>query len=288
MLNPLGKALRQGDSDVVGVIVPVISNPFYSALVQCLELEVEKCGYKCLIADSLGELDIEEDRMRTLSSRRVRGIFVVPAYFDLSANIVKEISAQIPVIQVDRRVSDEYAAPFVGIDNEDGIAKLLAHLKGQGVKTATYVGADNRTSAGRERRSALEQLAPKYGIQLTAHVLNRFLFSFGFEAVSTILSRGELPDALIGADDLIATGLLAGLAEHNLMVPRDVVVTGFDGTLLSEVSVPRLTCIKQPLEQIAEAAVAALESQRLRPGQHNWSTTVKGTLQIGGSTARSS
>ncbi|MBK1787894.1 LacI family DNA-binding transcriptional regulator [Prauserella cavernicola] len=257
-VNALGKALREGSDGVVGIVVPMVSNPFYAALVHEFEDQLSRLNLKLLIADSHGELDRELERLEALAGRRVRGIFAVPAYFDRSRPAISKIARQLPLVQVDRRVEDDSALAFVGVDNADGIGQALRHVAEQGAGTVVFVGADDRTSVGRERRRAFETVVEQLGLAAQEPIIDRYLFEFGLSAAERLRDRPTLPDAVIAGDDLIATGLLAGFARHGVSVPGDVLITGFDGTILADICNPTLTTVQQPMATIAEAGVEEL------------------------------
>ncbi|GAA3572644.1 LacI family DNA-binding transcriptional regulator [Amycolatopsis ultiminotia] len=285
-VNTLGKALREGSDGVVGIVVPMVSNPFYASLVHEFEDQLSRRNLKLLIADSHGELDREVERLEALASRRVRGIFVVPAYFDRSRPTITKIARQLPLVQVDRRVKDDSTLTFVGVDNADGIGQVLRHVFEQGAKTVVFVGADNRTSVGRERKKAFTTGVEELGLVAQRPIIDRYLFEFGLSAANQLMRRAELPDAVIAGDDLIATGLLSGFVRREMSVPGDVLITGFDGTILADICNPTLTTVQQPMAKIAEVAVAQLMQQIDDAGETGSHVRLRTTLREGGSTAR--
>lgn len=260
-VNTFGKALREGSDGVVGIVVPMVSNPFYASLVHAFEDQLDRVGLKLLIADSHGELDRETERLDALVSRRVRGVFVVPAYFERSRPMIVKVAREVPLVQVDRRVVDDAELAYVGVDNADGITQVLRHVVERGADRPVFVGADDRTSVGCERADAFAAGAAAMGLSAQRPVRDRYLFEFGLSATARLLRRSKLPDAVVTGDDLIASGLLAGFTRHGVSVPGDVMVTGFDGTLLADISSPTLTTVQQPMAGIAEAAVDQLVRQ---------------------------
>lgn len=285
-VNVLGKALREGSDGVVGIVVPMVSNPFYASLVHEFEDQLAAFNLKLLIADSHGELDREIERLEALASRRVKGIFVVPAYFDRSRPTIVDVAQRLPVVQVDRRVEDDADLSFVGVDNAAGIDQVLQHVSDQGAETVAFVGADNRTSVGRERRQAFAASVKHLGLTAQKPVIDRYLFEFGLSAASQLMRRSKLPDAVIAGDDLIATGLLAGFVRQGRSVPEDVMITGFDGTILADICSPTLTTAQQPMAKIAEVAVNQLMRQIDDASAAGSHTRLGTTLRQGGSTSR--
>lgn len=254
-VDPFGKALRKGSDNVVGMVVPFVSNPFYAALVQEFEDRLDQVGLQLLIADSRGEIDREVERLETLAGRRVRGVFVAPAYASWSRATIASVAGRVPLVQVDRRVDDGGDLSFVGVDNAGGIRQVLEHLAAQGAQHVVFVGADDRTSAGRERARAFTAVAAELDLVVQPPVIDRYLFEFGVRAADQLVARTELPDAIVAGDDLIAAGLLAGLHRHGVAVPDEVLLAGFDGTVLADICTPTLTTVVQPIADVAATAV---------------------------------
>ncbi|GAA4697372.1 transcriptional regulator, LacI family [Promicromonospora umidemergens] len=256
-VNVFGRALREGTDGAVGVIVPVISNPFYGQLVHSLEEQLREHSLELIIADSHGDVARERERLRMLVQRRVEGIVIVPSDASASLDAVAEAADDVPLVQLDRRV-EEAPTDFVGVDNERGIALLVNHLGERGATEIVLVASDDTTSAGRERRAAFDREIARRGLPVLEPILDRFTLEFGLSAAGTIARSRPLPDAIVAGDDLIATGLITGLKRHGVVVPRDVMVTGFDGTMLADICDPALTTVVQPFDQIAAEAVRAL------------------------------
>ena len=255
--NAFGRALREGASRTIGVVVPVVGNPFYGRIVHELETELAEHGYDLVIADSHGDVERERARLRMLADRRVAAIIIVPADTVASADALVEAESFAPVVQLDRRVFD-HRGDFVGVDNDRGITLLLEHLEAEGAKRVVLVASNAVTSAGRERRSAFERESARLELEVDEAILDEFTFEFGRLAAQQLMARGTLPDAVVCGDDLIATGLMTAIKHAGYRVPADVLVTGFDGTLLADICDPPLTTIEQPFRELARETVAAL------------------------------
>lgn len=256
-VNLIGRGLRAGTGGTIGVVVPVIANPFYGELVHRVEDHVQQRGFDLVIADSHGEVDRERDRLRMLVERRVEGIFVVPSDAELSFDAVADTARRVPLVQLDRHVLD-LPADFVGVDNDAGIDVAVAHVTARGARRLVLVSGNDITSVGRERRAAFEAAVRARGLPEEHNVFGEYLLTFGESAVEELLARGPLPDAIIAGDDLVAAGAIAALKRAGKRVPSDVQVTGFDGTMLADVCEPRLTTVVQPFDDLAREATEAL------------------------------
>lgn len=281
--NPFGKALREGQSRTVGVVVPVIGNPFYGAIVHELETELAQLGFDLLIADSHGEVGREHARMRMLVERRVEAIVVVPSDAIASAEALREAAERTVVVQMDRSVLD-LEADFIGIDNALAMALVLEHLCQRGARSVALVATDSTTSAGRERRAAYEREVQRLDLSAQPHILREFTIEFGRGAAGELIGRGDLPDAVVCGDDLIAIGVLTALKHAGYRIPEDVLVTGFDGTMLADISDPPLTTIEQPFRELARETVAALIRRTSQRAAAPGSFRIEPSLRIAGST----
>jgi LacI family transcriptional regulator len=262
--HEIGRALREGSIRTVGVVVPVISNPFFGQIVQFIEAELEANGFEMLVADSHGDVDREARRLRMLVAREVEGLIVIPSDAERSREALRRLTPGTPIVQLDRQV-DGLEVAFVGVDNHVGMHLLVDHVVARGARSVALVSADRTTSVGRERQAAFAVAAARSGVSVHRPILDRFTVEFGDRAGHRLAARRSLPDAVIAGDDLIAIGVIRGLAAHGIDVPGRILVTGFDGTILSEVSAPPLTTVRQPFEAISREAVRLLLGTREAP-----------------------
>lgn len=284
-VDPIARALRDGSTRLVGMIVPVISIPFYAQLIDAVEEELTRAGFELLLADSHGFVDEEVRRLRVLGDRRVDGILIVVSDRTASMPPIVTVPDDIPVVTVDR-ATDKPIADFVGVDNELGMQLLFEHLVEQGVTSVAYAGTDDATTSGVERWQGFHRLARRHDIEIGATYRGEFSVENGTAAAEHILAAGPLPDAIVAGSDQIAVGVIARLRESGHDVPRDVLVTGFDGGDLSRVSWPTLTTVVQPLPSIAADAVTLL-IDRVRGGTGALRRNrLAPQLQVGGSTER--
>lgn len=284
-VDPIARALREGSTRIVGMIVPVIGNPYFAQLVDAVEHELHRAGFELLLADSHGELAEESRRLTVFGDRKVDGIVIVPSHRQRSAGALRAVGAEIPLVQIDRSAGVSLA-DYVGVDNEIGLALALEHVQERGARSLVYVGADDVTSSGVERWNAFDRTVDREAVTVGEPFRGDFSLATGAAAADALVARGELPDAVIAASDLIALGLIGRLREHGVEVPRDLLVTGFDGTELSQVLAPTLTTVVQPIEAVAADAIGFLLSRVAGSTAPVRSSRVAPTLLVGGSTTR--
>ena len=284
-VNPMARALRDGSSRLVGMVVPVIGIPFYAQLVDAVEEELNRAGYELLLADSHGFVEEEARRLQVLRDRRVDGVLLIPSDRRKTATSMRSLGGDIAVVQVDR-ATDKPLADFVGVDNLMGLGLVMEHLADQGVSTIAYAGTDDASTNGVERWQAVQRLAADHDMTLTTSYRSEFSVAAGVAAADAFLAAGPLPDAVVCSSDQIAVGVISRLREKGYAVPQDTFVTGFDGGELADIYWPTLTTVVQPVSAIAADAVTFLLSRMEHEDGATRRNRLAPTLQVGASTRR--
>ncbi len=254
----IARALRRGATQVVGMVVPDITNPFFPRVVQAIEQSLHRTSHCLLLGDSGNDPAVEEERIAVLLDRRVDGLIVVPSHSRRSASAIVGAARHIPVVQLDRRAED-VDCDFVGVDEAEGIAATTSHLIELGRQRLAYVGADPGVSTS-SRLAAFEATVARLLPEAPSPtvLLGDFSMEWGEFAGASLLDQGAPVDAVVCGNDLIALGVLRALRTRGADVPGDVAVTGFDDIGFAAVSDPALTTARQPLAALGEACVRVL------------------------------
>ena len=284
-VDPIGRALREGSSRLVGMVVPVIGIPFFAKLVDAVEEELNRAGFELLLADSHGLVEEEARRLRVFGDRRVDGIILIASDRTASMPSILDLPQGIPAVEVDR-ATDRPVADFVGVDNDLGMALVFEHLTDQGVTSVGFAGTDDASTSGVERWESFHRLARVHGMKVGAAYRSEFSTESGAAAAEHLLAAGPLPDAVVAGSDQIAVGLISRLRERGHTVPRDVLVTGFDGSDLASWYWPTLTTVVQPVSSIAADAVRLLVGRIDGDDGARRRSRLAPTLQLGESTLR--
>ncbi len=254
----IARALRTRRTGTVGMLVPDIANPFFAELIESATRELEAVGVDLLLADSHGSVDAEARWLVGLSERRVDGLLVVPVHHHRSRAALERVAHGLPLVQIDREV-DGLPADFVGVDNDRGLADIVAHLTERDVTRVALVGGPESSSTGRGRSRAFERaVANSSSLTVSVRESGDFSTAFGREAARRILC-GVAPEAIVCGSDIIALGVMAELRRRRVAVPGEVLVTGFDGIMMAELTEPALTTVVQPCNAIAAEACRLLE-----------------------------
>ena len=283
--DPIARAMRGRTTGTVGLVLPELRNPFFADLTATLENNAYSEGLEVLVADSHGTAEHEQRRLETLLDRRVDGILIAPADERLSAEALRRASAQVPVVQIDRFVRD-LDVDYVGVDNHRGISELLKHLHSLGCQSLAFASEKPSNSTARARRDAFETESQEFGLSVVRRDFGRFSIEYGRHLASDLVRSGGLPDAIVCGSDVIAVGLVTGLADAGVKVPDEVLVTGFDDILLAGLVPPGITTVRQPLTAIANEAVARLLGRLANTDGPSRQSAVRPTLVTRRSTLR--
>lgn len=268
--NGIASALRRSRTDTVGMVVPSIANPFFTALVEGVEHALQQAGRQLFLCSSRSDPDLEALRLRSLVARQVDGIVISPVHGVRSLDAVAWAAGQLPLVQVDRYV-EGVDSDWVGVDDDLALRLVVDHLADRGVRSAAFVSSTLTNSSTELRVAGFREHTARRGVAVDQVLLGDYSIGWGREAMQRLLAAGPLPDAVACADDLIALGVLQVCAEAGVAVPADVLVTGFDDIPYAALSDPPLTTVRQPQDDIASEAVrllsAALGPERAAPAR---------------------
>jgi LacI family transcriptional regulator len=254
----IARALRTRRTGTIGMLVPDIANPFFAELIESVTRELEAVGVDLLLADSHGSVEAEARWLVRLSERRVDGLLVVPVHHHRSRAALQRVADGLALVQLDREV-DGLRADFVGVDNDEGLTAIVAHLTECDIGKVAMVGGPESSSTGRNRARAFDRaIANSASLTVSTRESGEFSTAFGREAARRILRRVQ-PEAIVCGSDIIALGVMAELRRCRVAVPGEVLVTGFDGIMMAELTEPALTTVVQPSGAIAAEACRLLE-----------------------------
>ncbi|MGC8626295.1 MAG: LacI family DNA-binding transcriptional regulator [Acidimicrobiales bacterium] len=258
--NRVARALRTRSTGTVGMVVPNITNPFFPVIIQAVEKELRAHGTQLLLCDSGDNVAQETELVRSLLDHRIDGILLSPCDRVSSQNAVRWALGRVPLVQIDRRALLD--AAFVGVDQEAAMTEVVEHLSAQGCQRFAYVTSSSRASTAAERYRGYRRAVRHFGNGSDRRLYpGDFSIEWGAEAARRILAEGDIPDAIVCANDVLALGVLVVFRSKGLDVPGDVLLTGFDDTQLAAVAWPPLTSVRQPLEDVGKKAVELLQAR---------------------------
>ena len=254
--NVHAQSLAGGRSRSIGVIVSNIENPFFLDVYKTVEAGAHAAGYEVIMANT----DYSSDRLvtsiRLMLGRRLAGVAAIVSEMD--AALIQELSGQrIPVVFYDvgtprRNITN------IRVDYRGGMAKLTSYLYSLGHRRVGYIGHHATLGPINERIQSLRDATGKYpGLEVDM-ATDADTLEGGRQAARVLLARSPRPTALVCVNDVMAVGALREARTRGLRVPEDLSVTGFDNVTLAQFSVPALTTVHIPREQIGRTICACL------------------------------
>lgn len=244
--NRAARAMKIGRSDIIGLVIPNIENPFFASLAQSVLLECQRKNYQVFLVDTEGSHETEVKAMQGLVQQGVDGIIVFPID-DSDLGVV-----DVPVVVLDRDSPDR---DLVQAEYAEGGRLLAEHLLGLGhVKYGLLEGPQDVASA-RERSEGFIDAVGKRGT-IVWRQDHPFTLSLSDKAKRR-LNKSDV-SAIVCGNDLIAMGAIQYLQEKGVAIPESVSVVGFDDIQFSKIISPSLTTVRMPIAQMGAEAVGLL------------------------------
>jgi DNA-binding LacI/PurR family transcriptional regulator len=262
-----------GAARAIGLLVPELANPIFPALAQAMEANATAAGLASILCNTAGSIVREADYVRMLLARRVAGmIFISCEMADLGADhshYGRMAAAGAQLVFVNGAI-EELQVPSVGVDERAAGQLATQHLLERGHRRIGFVAGPAHYVPTREKAGGRAAALRACGVDpdgLVAH--DAFSVEGGRRAARDLLQRapGERPTGLICSSDLMAIGALMEASALGLRVPDDLSIVGFDGIEAGTWTLPQLTTIEQPIDEIAATAVVALRTLIEQPGR---------------------
>jgi DNA-binding LacI/PurR family transcriptional regulator len=258
--HPIAQGLRTGRTQVIGFLVPDLSNPHFAAMVSVAEDVAQEHGFSLLVFNSHEDEDREAECIRRVVSRWVDGLLishVVSAHH--TTNLLNNLS--IPVVAVDR-VPEDFEGAYCSLDNFRAAQLATQHLCDLGhTRIAHLSGPKGGPKPSQDRIEGYLHTIRENGLEYQRVV--SFQNSVwgcdeGYNTMRELLNDTVLPTAVFASNDRMAIGASLAIHEHGLRVPEDISLVGVDDIEVSRYMNPPLTTVTQPLEPLARAGIELL------------------------------
>jgi LacI family transcriptional regulator len=269
MPNVHARSLVLGSRKSIGVILPNISNTFFSDLVSEVELQAREAGYTVLLLLSYESAEREREAIDRAMHSGLDGLIAAPVQERTTA-WTPLIKAGIPLVLVSREMP-ELEVDFFSTDNEAGIRLTTDAVFALGAKDVVLIDEDMPFSTIRLRtegfRRSLEEhgltFDPRHHLALVPaprvfRVAQSWHADDAYRVACDLLDRGRRPDAFVVGDDYYALGLYRALRERGIRVPDDVLVMGWGNHPFTRFMEPPLTTLLLPFQEVARRATRQL------------------------------
>ena len=257
--SDLARSLRRRQTLTVGILIPQLDHPFFSALAFASEKSLFANDYRTLVCSAEENLEKESAYVDMLIRQRVDGVIFAPTGQSVD-NLHRLQESNVPVVLVDRDLKRTQVDKVLS-NNYQGGYEGIRYLLEMNHTNIGIIGAPTYSEAMMMRIAGARQALDDFNVKLApeffvAGTLQHF--EMGYNTALEMLRKPNRPTAIFALTDVMAIGVLHAAAELELSLPRELSVLGFDNVPLAAYSIPGLTTIAQPIYQMGEAATRIL------------------------------
>jgi LacI family transcriptional regulator, galactose operon repressor len=265
--NPHAQAIARGESNVVGLVVHDLADPYFSTIADGVMQQCEQRGLVVMLASTRRDPEREIEYMSTLRAQRARAVIVVGSRTtdrDLTTRLAKEVAGyadsggRVACVSQNRLGTNT-----VIVENRAGARQLAQELAGLGHHRFAVLAGPTDLVTARDRHGGFIEGLARAGIPTgeTRTVHGPFTRDGGYAAAEHLIADGLTATCVFACNDVVAVGAVAAFRDHGLRVPDDVSVAGFDDIRTLRDLLPALTTVHLDLEDLgSRAAALALDS----------------------------
>ncbi|MDR4886780.1 LacI family DNA-binding transcriptional regulator [Fredinandcohnia sp. QZ13] len=263
----LGRNLRNSESRQLLVLLPSISNPFYTEIINGIQNTAIANSYNILLCETDSNPQRENIYFNMVRNKLADGVISM----DPTVNMHKlnELAENYSVI-----LCSEYdeggSVPYVTIDNELAAYHAVKHLIKLGHEKISLINSDEKFLYARQRRNGYEKALREFNIPIRDEWIyhsKELEFQNGVQAMRILFQSEEKPTAVFAVSDTLAIGALKGINGFGLHVPNDVAIIGFDNISFANMTNPTLTTISQPMYKMgciaAEMLINSIQGEKV-------------------------
>lgn len=262
--NAIAQGLRRSATRSIGVLIPRITEPFFSTLAFAIEKTLFDHDYRSLLCSTEQTPDKERAYVEMLLTQQVDAFIYCPSISGSADNLQRILARDIPVVLIERAIHGLDVSRVL-IRNFQGGYDGAQHLVALG---HTHIGVISASleSMPADRLAGAQQACAESGVRCDVRITDRSSdVGSGYAAALDMLSQPERPTAIFALADTLAVGVLHAAAYLAFPVPAALSVVGFDDIALAAYMIPPLTTVAQPIYAIGEAAVRVMLRQLHTP-----------------------
>lgn len=260
--NAMARGLITKKTSMIGVIVPGITNLFFSTIVEAIEEITKKQGYNITLCNSGGDYKEEKEVIRELVSRQIDGIIVIdPRYENIQGDFYNDLSKTLPAVIISGSTAGA-KCNFVSYDEEVGTHEAFEYLISLGHERIAFIRGQKSLSYDIKEaiyKSLMGKNATKYENIIDVGKGNSIEVVLRTQdEIEKVLCQENRPTAFFACNDLMAVGAINACTKLNIKVPQEVSIIGFDNTILSSISHPKLTSVDLNMKEIGRRSAEEL------------------------------
>jgi LacI family transcriptional regulator len=256
------QTLRSGQSRLIGLIIPDVTNPHFATVARVVERDCLGAGYMTFIYNTDEDADHEMQILKMMRMQRVAGLILISTRSD--AEHGKRLMAEINVPTV-LMGSNVVGTPYdiITLDEIKAAHTATSRLLELGHRNIVVMAGRAGVSTNEERIEGCRAAFADHGLKFENDqiILANFSEQTAFEETRRIMSRPDRPTAIVALSNLMMVGVMRGLVAEGLASPRDISIVGLDDFDWADIMNPQPTTIAQPIVEMTHVAIARLLDQ---------------------------
>jgi LacI family transcriptional regulator len=258
--NQLAKSLRTGKTNIIGLIVEDIANPFFANVARLIEENANKRGYKIFYCSSENDTEKTKQLIKVFKERQVDGYIITPSP-NIENDIKDLLNNHSKVVLFDRYLP-KLKSSYVIADNFEGSYNAVRHLIDQGYKKIGFITLNSEQTQMKQRcmgyQKAIEEEGMKsYVKKIRFHENSELMV----RQIIDLLNSSQKPDALFFATNYLGISGLEAIKRMKLKIPEDIAVVSFDDHDIFRLYTPTITAVAQPIEEMSKTIINLLLKQ---------------------------
>ncbi len=274
--SALARGLRRDKTNMIGMVIPDVTNPFFPAVVRGAEDMAFANGYRLILCNTDNNHAKELEHLHQLRTYLPAGLIIIPASFGKLSEEVESFRRSGAAVVFLDRTPRQWKGDSITVSNEDGALRAVQYLIQLGHRRIACITGPLHLTNAQERLAGYKRALKVAALPFHDEYLRKSTFDRvgGYAESLELLRVRSRPTAIFAQNDLMAMGALLAIRELNLRCPQDVSVIGFDDLDVTELMVPPLASVHQPGYQMGATAVQMLLDRvnlaevRAGPGLH--------------------
>lgn len=266
--NNSARNLKRTDAKCIAVLVKGITNPFFSSMIQIIEEETQRNRYALVLRHVEANEDEVDVALELEKEKRLRGIVFLGGRFNHSEEKISKLNVPFIFSTVGVDISDKIGKiefSNIAVDDKLESKKVTEYLLNLGHRRIALVTEKPEESISRRRIEGYREAFAERGVSIREDLIcyvqediDHFSMQNGYVTTRKLLESGAPVTAIYAVSDSLAIGVCRAVLESGKRIPEDISVAGYDGIELGEYYNPKLTTIKQPVEEMAKKTIRVL------------------------------
>lgn len=273
--NVIARMMSSRETNIVGIVMGNITSPFYPYVLDKFLQKFQELDKQVLLF-TVAEGQSIDDVLPLVLQYQVDALIITSA--TLSSDMADEYTRNgTPVILFNRTVSNSPIS-FVCADNVAGGRMIADLFLDNGHERLAYIAGPSNTSTNNDRERGFAERLMSRGYQRWRRAQADYTYESGYEAALNFLENGQPPDAIFCANDIMALGAMDAMRSHNLCIPDDVSIVGFDDIPMASWGAYNLTTVSQEVDLMIDKTLDILKRKLEEPDSPPIGEVVAGQL----------